>query len=327
MKSAFKLWMSAALAALIVSSAFARPEAEVTAETPKWLAEGSEFLLKLNVKQMFASELMKKGGAEALKGLINNNEHAKTVFEATGIDPAKDIDTIILSGTMSSPKDVKALLVVKGKFDLDKIQSAAEKFSKKNPDELKLVKDDARQLYQVKMNDQSVVGAFIDSTTLVFTPNKEATVEAVKSVGKRAVKVNKILEPAVAKFTGKESMALAIVVNDELKKALEKAPQAKEIAPKLQSVTASITLTDAATTGLTINTDDAATAKKVLMLLKQLQGLGQLLAASDENFGPTATELLMALKMNTEMSGVTVTLKVTPEMMEKAGKKDKDKDK
>jgi len=325
MKSAFKLWMGAALAALIASSAtFARPEGDPAPETPKWLTEGAEFVLKLNVKQTFASELVKKNKDE-LKGLINNNEQAKAVFEATGIDPTKDIDTITLSGTMSSPKDVKALLVVRGKFNLEKIQGAAENFAKKHPDELKLVKSDTLQLYQVKMNEQALVGAFIDSSTLVFTPSKEATLQAVKNVGKRAVKMNKVLQPAIAKFTGKESVALAIVVTDELKKASEKAPQAKEIAPKLQSVTATVTLTDAATTGLTINTDDAATAKKVLMLLKQLQGVGQLLAASDENFGPVASEMLMALKMSTDEKGVSVTLKVTPEMMEKAGKKDKDK--
>jgi len=190
---------------------------------------------------------------------------------------------------------------------------------------LKLVKDDKVQLFQIKTNDQTLFGSFVDSTTLVLTPSKESTVDAVKTAGTKSAKVNKVLKSAVEKFTGKESLALALVINDELKKALEKTPQAKEIAPKLQSLTASLTLTDAATTALAINTEDAATAKKVLALLNQAKGLGQLLAANDMNFGPIATEMLDALKMGTEKGSVTVNLKVTPEMIEKATKKDKDK--
>jgi len=124
----------ASLAALLISSlAFARPDSDPVPESSKWLVEGAEVVLALNVKQMFSSELMKKGGAEAVKGLISGNEHAKTVFEATGIDPVKDIDTITLSGTMSTPKDVKALVVVKGKFNLDKIQTAARSLPRRTP--------------------------------------------------------------------------------------------------------------------------------------------------------------------------------------------------
>jgi len=321
-----KLVLSVALAGLVGSAALARPEATPGPDT-KWVVNDAEMVLVVNLKQLFASDLMKKGGTEEIKKAITANAQARTVSEATGIDPTKDIDSITVSGTLSpaNPKDTKALVVVRGRFDQDKLQGAAEQFAKKHPDELKLLKEDKQQLYQIKANDQTLIAAFIDASTLVLTPSKEATLDAVKAAGRKEGRVHKVLQPAIKRFTGKESLALALVINEDLKKALEKAPQAKEIAPKIQSVQASLTLTADATVAVTINTEDAASAKKVQALLTQLTGLGQLLLAGDENYGPVAVELIKSIKMSTDEGSVTATLKVDQQLIEKAGKKDKDK--
>jgi hypothetical protein len=325
MQAARKFWLGLGLAVLLVSTTLARPDTDPAPETTKWFVKDAEAVTILNIKQIFSSKAMAKGGLEAIKAAIAGNDQARQVTEATGIDPTKDLDLIIVSGTLNpNPKDAKVLIVVKGRFNQDKIQSAAEKFSKSNPDELKLLKEDGKQLYQIKtQNDQTLLGGFIDSTTLVLTTSKESTLDAIKTGGKKAVKVNKILQPALEKFSGKESLAVALVINDELKKGIEKAPQARDIAAKLQSVNAAITLTDGATLKAAINTEDAASAKKTLMLLNQLKGLGELLAGSDEMFGPIATELLKALKLTERDSSVLIDLEVTKEMIEKAQKKDK----
>jgi hypothetical protein len=324
MQAARKFSLGLGLAALLVSTTLAR-QADPAPETTKWLAKDAEVVMILNIKQLFASKAMAKGGLEAIKAAIAGNDQARSVTEATGIDPTKDLDMVIISGTMpANPKDARALIVVKGRFNQDKIQSAAEKFAKSNPDELKLVKEDGKQLYQIKTNnDQTLLGGFIDSTTLVLTTSKEATLDAIKNGGKKAVKVSKVLQPVLEKFTGKESLALAVAINDELKKNLEKAPQARDIAAKLQSVNAALTIDDGATLKAAINTEDAASAKKTRDLLNQLKGLGELLAGSDEMFGPAATEVLKALKIMDQDSSVQIELVVTKEMIEKAHKKDK----
>jgi len=307
---------------VVVGTSLLRAQ-EAPGDGEKWLANDSEIVVSVNVKQMLNSAAVKKEGLEPLKGLIAGNEHLKAVLDAIGLDPLKDLHSITLSGSATSAKDVKALVVVRGKFDLEKVQTAAEKFAKKSPDDLKVLKDDKGTLYEVKANDMALVAGFVDSTALVLTPSKEMTLEAIKNGGKKEAKVNKDLKSAMAKFDGKESIAIAMVVNDELKKALGKLPQAAEIAPKLQTVTGAITLTDSASTILTINTDDAKTAGKTIMLVKQLKALGELMVLNNEEVGPIAQEMLNALKIEQAGSSVTATLKVTKEMVEKAGKKDK----
>jgi hypothetical protein len=318
MRSTCKLLAGLALFGLIVCNASARPDADTTSETTKWVLPGSEVVLNINFRQILGSELMKKGGTDALKGILAGNEDAKRITDVTGIDPFKDLDSVTLSATVDDPKSPKVLLVVRGKFNQKKIHEAAEKFAEKEADKLKLVKEDDKQLYEIKSNDKPLVGAFQDSNTFVLTHSKEATLTALKSAGRESVKVNKNLEPALKPVTGKESLVVALVVGDELKKQLEKAPQAKELAPKLQSVLAQITLTDGASTVVTVNTEDAATAKKVQILANQAKGLGQVLAAGNEQFGPLATEVLNAIKMNIEKGTLTISLNITPEMIKKA---------
>jgi len=312
------------VATALVPPARAADETDPGSDTAKWMVNDAEVVVAINIKQMVGSAVMKKGGTDAIKAMINGKEEVKNVLEATGIDPLKDIHSITVSGAGSNPKDVKALVVVRGKFDLDKVHGAAEKFSKKNPDELKLSKSDTTNLYEVKVNDMPMFAAFIDSTALVMTPSKEATLDAVKNAGKKAATINKTMKPAMAKFDGKDTtVAIALVVNDELKKALGKVPQAAEIAPKVQTVTGTVSLTDSATTTLTVNTDDSKAAGKVLMLVKQLKALAELMVLNNEEVGPVATEMLNALKITQDKGSVTASLKVTKEMIEKANKKDK----
>src|SRR5262249_54329452 len=155
-------------------------------------------------------------------------------------------------------KDVKALIVVRGKFNLEKLHTAAENFAKKKPDELKVSREGAVKLYEVKPkdSDKPLFAAFVDRHTLVMTPSKDGPLDAVHTGGKKPAAINKELRSALARFTGKESMAVALVVNDQMKKALGKVPQAAEVAPKLQSVTSQLTLTDAASLAVLINTSD-----------------------------------------------------------------------
>jgi len=322
----FVRWTILGLALTLGTAVWAAPE-DPSSDLDKWMVNDAEMVVSINVKQMVDSQLMKKGGTDALKTVINGNEQVKGVLDATGIDPLKDVSSILVSGTVASAKDVKALVVIRGKFDLDKVHGAAEKFAKKNPDELKLSKDDKQNLYEVKINDQTMFATFVDSTALVMTPSKEATLDAVKNVGKKSAKVNKELRTAMSKFAGKESMAVALVVNEEMKKALGKVPQAAEVAPKVQTITGLITLTDSATTKITVNTEDAKTAGRVLMLLNQLKALAELMVLNNEEVGPIATEMLNALKISQDKSSVTASLAVTKAMIEKANKKDKDKDK
>jgi hypothetical protein len=330
MQAVRKFWLAVAAAGLIAlwgfSSASAVPtpaEADPTSETSKWVLEGSELVLHINVRQVLNSAALKKGAIDAMKEAIDKDATAKMVFENIGLDPLKDIDSITLSGLAPAPKDVKGVLVVRGKFNLAKIQNAAEKFAADKPTELKLSKSDGLQLYEIKAKENNAVAAFADSTTLVVGSSKELTLDAVKRFGRRSARVSKDMELALTKFTGKESLSLALVFNEELRKLIGKAPGAAEIATKLKTVTGTLALSDTATLGVIVLADDEEAATILQGLIKQGLTLAELVATGDDKVGPLLGEFLKATKLVQQKTTVSLTLTVTEDLLQKAMKKQK----
>jgi hypothetical protein len=321
-----KIAVSVALVAVFALSAGAAPVAERPApgkfEPEKWIAEGSDVVMAINVRVMLDAPMMKKGGLPALKDALKSNEMAKNILKAAGIDPFKDIQTILVSGKGKDAKDAKAQIIIRGNFDPDKFRTAAEACAKKNPDDVKVIKSGGIYFYEMHFPQGKLVGAFANKNTLVLTQNQDATLEVVKNGGKKVATVNKALKGAVSKFTGKESMSMAMVVTDEMKKGLGKLPQAAEVAPKLQTINSSLVLTNEANFNVILNTADEASAKKAGQLLRQAKSLVELAILNNEDIPPVASDLLAALKISAERNSVVINLKVTQDLLDKAGKKE-----
>jgi hypothetical protein len=300
----------------------------------RWIASDSEMVLTVNIRQILNSAAVKKGGLEGLKAEIKKGGK---FFEAAGLDPLRDLDSLTLSAG-GPAKEAKVQMVLRGRFDPAKFKAAAQRLARDKPEELKVSDEGKTTLYQIKMPeppgvplppgaagfDKPLFGAFADNNTFVLTPSKEGTLEALKGVGKKP-RLGKDLNSALAKFTGRESMALAVVVTDEMKKALGKLPRTGAIAPKLQTLTAELLLTDAAQFNLQINAEDADTAKEVLDLVKTGLGVAKAFLGMSEEVPPVVGDLLDAIKTTREKNSVVVSIKVTEKMLEKAGKGDKDK--
>lgn len=312
----------ALLAALLVGgAALAQPGAEPASDS-NWLLPNAELVIKLNVKQLMASDLMKTAGPDAFKKALETNEKAKKAFDATGLDPTKDLDTIVISASGSgakSPKDVKSRIVVRGRFDAEKITEALKKQADSGPG-VKLVKEGSTQMFEfMTREDQVFYGAFADRSTLVLTPSKETTAELVKSGAGRPA-VSRLMKTATGRFTGKESMTMALVVSDELRQVLNGMPRGGELAAKLQTLTASLTVTDAIALNLTGATDDAKAAGQMKKMLEALKATGAALLGMDENLPPVAGELLNAVTIGGGRDGVTVNLLISKETIDKAKK-------
>jgi hypothetical protein len=318
-----KVWSTLALLSLVVvSAAKADPSPEpkgVTVDDSKWLLPDAEFFVKFNVKQMMGSDLMTKGGIAALKDAIKNNEQLKGVLDATDLDLTKDIDSIMASGSGNSAKDAKALVVIRGKFNQVKMQDALEKAAKKD-DKLKIVKEGTTTLYEFPAGDTNMYAAFADKNTMVLTHSKEATVAAVKEGGKKSVTLSKGMKSALGKFTGKESVTMALVINDDLQKMLANIPNVGAAASKVSTLTTSMTLTDAVALEIAGVTGEAKSAKNLSNVITALKATGALLLADNEQVPPIALEMLNAVKVSATKEAVLVDLKVTKEMLDKAGK-------
>src|SRR5947209_11405861 len=76
-------------------------------------------------QQLIASPLFKKHGLEPFKQTLQDKE-IKPALAALGLDPLKDIDTIVVSNTGKLDDTGKLFIGIKGRFDPDKIAAAAK---------------------------------------------------------------------------------------------------------------------------------------------------------------------------------------------------------
>jgi len=323
-----KIWSALALLGLVVVAATAAPAPEpkaVTVDDSKWMLPDAEVFFKLNIKQMMSADLMTKGGTNAIKDAIKHNEQLKSVLDATELDVTKDVDTILATGLGTTPKDTKVLIVIRGRFNQDKIHDALEKASKKNDEKLKLVKEGNTQLYEMPAGENNLYAAFAGKDTIVVTQGKETTVDAVKNGGKMAAPLSAGMKSALAAFSGKETMTMAFVVNEDLKKMLAKLPKGREAAAKIQTVTTGLTLTDSVVLAVAGNTGDAKAAKQLATMIEGFKGVGALALGGMENIPEVATDVLNAVKISATKEAVKVDLTVTKEMLDKVAKAKGDK--
>jgi hypothetical protein len=335
MQSSLKTWqkvLGLALVALCVAPAGAAPvpapRAAQGVEADTLAPADTEFLMVVDIQQMLGSPLVKKYGLEDARAALKKNEQADKMLTATGLDPFKDLDTITLAGSGTAAK-AKMLVVVRGRFDLDKVHAAAEDFAKQKPGQLKVSKEGDVQFYELKGKgtDKPAFAAFADKNTLVLSPSKDYTLEAVEKAGKAPAKLNPEMKEALGRLSGKESLWVAAVITDEAKRAMGKSPMLGELGAKLESISGGVTLTDAVALSLLVHTSDAKAAALVKKKVNDFKPLLTLMAQSNEEAAPLVNDLLDNLKVNTEKTDVRISLKITEEMMEKAAKmKGKDKD-
>lgn len=319
-----KTWLALVAVLVLTAAGNADPAPEpkvVSDDDSKWLVNDAEVIAKVNIKQLMASELMKKVGTDLIKDAIKTNEQAKTIIEATGIDVTRDLDHILISGAGKSAKDVKALVVVRGRFDTTKLHDALKKQADKG-DRVKLVKEGATQLYEITEQDQSMFAALVDRNTIVVTQSKAATLDAVKNGGRETVLVSKEMKKALSKFTSKESLSLALVVNEELRKMLNNAPRVGDAAGKLQTLTLGLTITDAVALNLNGVTGDPKAAKQLAAGLELLKAAGGAAVAGMDEVAFLG-DILNELKVVSGKDAVDVNLKITKMLIDKAMKGDK----
>lgn len=320
MQTSRKLWPGAlALAALWAAPALA--------EAPKLdpLVPGdAEIVVSFNVRQMLDSPLIKKHALKEMKDALQKNDQANQALKTVGLDPFKDVNSVVITGTGGTAAN-KVLVVVRGNFDPDKIHTTVVAEAEKKPGKVKILKEGDTRLYEIQAEGKPAYAAFADKGTLVVSPSKEYALEAVKNAGKKAAKPNKELAQALAKVRGTDTLWLAVVITDEMKKAMEKNPQTANIAPKLESVTGGVNLTADLTANVLIHTTDPKAAAELRKMINQVKPLLAVLAQSNEDIGPMVGELLNNLKISADKTDVDISLKLTQETIEKATKKEEKK--
>jgi len=323
MQATRKLWLSAVAVLCLALPAAAAPAPEAKVENQqanRWMPADAEVVFGANFRQMLESPLVKQKDRDQMKALLKQHEQAEKMLAAAGIDPLKDIDGVMLTVSGVGPQ-AKVRVVIQGRFDEAKVQSAAEDFAKKEPERLKVTKEEGKTVYEAtpeKGNGKPVYAAFADRNTLVLTPSKEYTLKSIAEGGKKPAEVGKQMKTALAPLTGKESMWFAAVVTDQVKQLLKSNPATGAFAANLESVTGSMSLTNAMQVLLLIHTSDPQSADQIKGLFDQivkpfLEGA----AKDNEEAAPVINEVLQNLRVKTRQGDVNITLKLSQDALKK----------
>jgi len=287
------------------------------AEPDKLLPTDSEFVLSVNVKQIVDSEIVKKYALEQIKQALQGAD-AKKFLTDLGLDPLKDVDRFIVGGSGKDASDAKALMILHGKFDPDKLFKAAEAQTKKDPDHFSLVKDgkDVMFKYQPETGNP-VYGTAVDETTVIAGTDKKMITTALAAGGKKPA-VSKDLAALLSKMDDKASLWLVGVTKDKLNNAkfpkgggappgLQEQVQKMETVALVVRITADISLE--VTLGMP-NGDSADEFSKMIDdLLQQAKGALPFLAAMNPQLKPLV-EVVKTLKSTTKDKAVIVTGKM-----------------
>ena len=261
-----RLCLAALALALVMAQLTAAPIPGIKAggdDGDKRLLDDAEAIMVFNFKQMFDSKLMKSGWTDKLRDAIKNNDKAKEAMDKLGLDVTKDVDSVIISAGGTSKETAKGRIVFKGNFDTDKLAKAM-----KSSDKVKSEKAGGVEVFEIEaQGGVNLYGAFNGKTTFVLTESKEVTAAVAKDGPPKAASLNKDVKAALATFTGKESMALVVVINDEIKKLGAANPQVSAALKGLKTITASITAGEGVELKLVGNTTDAKAAATLDLVL------------------------------------------------------------
>lgn len=309
---------TSALAALALSAVLSLTPAARAIEPDKFLPPDAESVTVVNLKQTLDAPIVKKYALDVIKSLAQANADAQNLSKATGLDLSKDIDSVTI--TTAGGVEGKLLLVVRGKYDLEKCATSAAAYAQAHPKELKITKEGAATIYEAHNDDKTTYAALVDAATLLASPDRAYLIAALRRGAGPAVAPKKELADALAKVSGTESIYTAMIVTDDVKKSLAGNDQTKDLAKILKTVTATLKLTD------TIELDVSATASTGQAAQQLTLGLnaykqampGIFKTIGNDQLLPLGEAIQKNLKVSAEANTVSINLKLTEDVIKKA---------
>jgi hypothetical protein len=212
MLRSFRFAIAAALAVAVAPSARA-------ADVDKLLPADAEYVIHFNLKQILDSDIIKKYALDQIKQALQGND-AQAMLKELGLDPLKDITKITIGASGTDQNDAKALILVRGAFDPDKLFKAAEAQSKKDGDRFTMIKDGKDTMFKFQPdNGNPMYATVLDKETVaVATDKKIITTASAAAAEKKASAVSKELSGLISRMDDKASMWVAAITKDKLSK-------------------------------------------------------------------------------------------------------------
>jgi len=189
------------------------------AEVDKLLPADAEYVIHFNLKQVLDSDIVKKYALEQLKQGLQGND-AQAMLKELGLDPLKDVEKVTIGASGTDQNDAKALIIVRGKFDPDKLFKAADAASKKDGDKFTMVKDGKDSMLKFQPdNGNPVFGTVVDDKTVIVGTDKKiiTTASAAHAAGKASA-ASKELAALVSRMDDKATLWVCAITKDKLNK-------------------------------------------------------------------------------------------------------------
>jgi hypothetical protein len=284
-------------------------------DAEKYLPDGANSVISINVRQFLDSALIKKA---ALDKALAGDDEAQKVLKDLGLDPFKDVERVV---SVSGPGDDQTLLIFEGKFDPAKFEAKADEVARDQKDQLEIHKTSAGKVYEVKnisdllpalpaqaggvIKNKSLFVAVADKSTVVVSPSKAAAGEVLdKAAGKKTTKLkSKELAALLGKMDPKQTVALAV-------------PGNSDGADKVKSITGGLTVAADVKIDVNVAATDADAAASLTDEIKTQLDKAQGIAAA---IAPLK-EALDAIKVEAKDKNIAITGTIKGDTLERLAK-------
>jgi hypothetical protein len=275
------------------------------------LPKDARVVMGFDVKRFTASPFYARFAKE--RGM--QPEALRELEEKTGLNPARDVDQIVVAGTGGAGKEAPGLAMVFGRFDTYKLGRALETEGKVVGHNV-----DGVSVYNFKEDDtKSVAVAFLDEGILLFGPRTEveATVGS-RTRGETPLKKNATLLGLVEKvrpgstfwMVGDQSLLAGMPTSIPAPGA--SADGATVSLPALKSLTVTGDLDPQVSLSVTGEAADEVAAKNLADVVRGFVALMSLQARQQ----PELQQLASAVTVATEQTRVLVSARVPYELLD-----------
>jgi hypothetical protein len=295
-------------------------------EVDKYLPDDTEMVVSVNVKQFVESELFKKNIAAKAREALKNQDELQDALKDLGFDPFADIERVIAARPAGAEQD-RGLVIVHGKFDLDRFQTKAEKIAKEQPDLLKVHKiangGGKFLVYEVALGEQAppVFVALPNKSTLLASPGKDYVVDAFKK-DQPSLK-NKDFAALLERMNDKQGVSVAVVGEALVQGA---SAEVKDLFSGVDAVGGGVTVGDEIKLEVAVSAKSADDAKAIKDKLdgglKQARLTLAALAFADSKQIDALLDLVNSIKPSVKEKTVSIKATISPEAIENALKKD-----
>jgi hypothetical protein len=308
-------------------------------ESRQYVPGDAEMIASFNLRQLLGSELVAqhKDKVEALKGMLNNflqnNDEAKKYYEALGLDPFRDFNSITVAAPASLDPE-KGLVIIDGKFNAERFHKTAAQAAKDYGDVLKIGRIGSRAVWEVNApgHDKPLFVLLAGPSTLLAAHSKSVLETALDQ---KQANLSKEVKELLKTTSAKQSLyfvATGKAAGNAFQKIAEHNPNPQNkmvldsVAPvvkKLEGFSAAITVGKNIDFQLGIGTRDEKAAdvlsKQINGAMAMVRGMVGANAKNDPN-AQAAAEVLKTVQATTQETTVLVRGQVSAEVFEQAMK-------